>query len=121
MYRVISTVFFPAIEYKGGRVEPSKTFISVYEFDDQKAAVTFSAFLQERAEMGVIGKAVEPTVRPYTLHGAVRAVRMTVKRPPDSFSCAFILEENCKKYGGDFKIACQLWLEKFGQDVKGFG
>jgi hypothetical protein len=53
----------------------------------------------------------EPERKHPTVHGAMRAVRETEKGH-GSYSLEFILEENCKRFGGSYQAALEIWNER---------
>lgn len=62
----------------------------------------------------------EPEKRPLTIHGAMRAVRETEKGH-GSYSLEFILEENCKRYGGSYRSALEIWNERHPDTLMFYG
>jgi hypothetical protein len=54
----------------------------------------------------------DPKRRPLTIHGAMRAITET-KKGWNSSSLEFVLEENCKRFGGSFQAALEIWNERY--------
>lgn len=58
----------------------------------------------------------EPERRQLTIHGAMRAITET-KKGWNSSSLEFVLEENCKRFGGSFQAALEIWNERYPNTI----
>lgn len=62
----------------------------------------------------------EPERRPLTIHGAMRAVTET-RKGHGSYSIEFILEENCKRFGGSYQATLEIWTERYPDTLMFYG
>ena len=58
--------------------------------------------------------------RPLTVHGAMRAITET-RKGHGSYSLEFVLEENCKRFGGCYQTALEIWNERYPDALMFYG